>query len=70
MMFYDGEQFPAEYRRLLERSQPTGYKVVRVLKDGKPEGSYEHFRDYLKPRQSGAFFCSPYIGGSTASLIH
>jgi glucose/arabinose dehydrogenase len=42
MMFYDGEQFPAEYRRLLERSQPTGYKVVRVLKDGKPEGSYEH----------------------------
>jgi hypothetical protein len=28
----------------LNRSEPTGYKVVRVpFKDGKPEGSYENF---------------------------
>jgi len=50
--FYDGEQFPAEYRGdafvalkgSWNRSQPTGYKVVRVrFKDGKPDGSYENF---------------------------
>jgi glucose/arabinose dehydrogenase len=52
MVFYDGEQFPAEYRGdafvalkgSWNRSEPTGYKVVRVrFKDGKPEGSYENF---------------------------
>lgn len=52
MAFYDGEQFPAEYRGdafvalkgSWNRSQPTGYKVVRVrFKDGKPDGSYENF---------------------------
>ena len=52
MVFYDGEQFPAEYRGdafvalkgSWNRSQPTGYKVVRVrFKDGKPDGSYENF---------------------------
>ena len=50
--FYDGEQFPAEYRGdafvalkgSWNRSQPTGYKVVRArFKDGKPDGSYENF---------------------------
>ena len=50
--FYDGEQFPAEYRGdafvalkgSWNRSEPTGYKVVRVrFKDGKPDGSYENF---------------------------
>src|SRR6266516_4690341 len=45
MVFYDGEQFPAEYRGdafvalkgSWNRSGPTGYKVVRVrFKDGRP----------------------------------
>lgn len=52
LVFYDGEQFPAEYRGdafvalkgSWNRSEPTGYKVVRVrFKDGKPDGSYENF---------------------------
>ena len=52
LVFYDGEQFPAEYRGdafvalkgSWNRSEPTGYKVVRLrFKDGRPEGSYENF---------------------------
>ncbi len=52
LIFYEGEQFPAEYRGHLfvalkgswNRSEPTGYKVVRVpFKDGRPEGGYENF---------------------------
>jgi len=52
MVFYDGEQFPAEYRGdafvalkgSWNRSEPTGYKIVRVrFKDGRPDGSYENF---------------------------
>lgn len=52
LVFYDGEQFPAEYRGdafvalkgSWNRSEPTGYKIVRVrFKDGKPDGSYENF---------------------------
>jgi glucose/arabinose dehydrogenase len=52
MVFYDGEQFPAEYRGdafvalkgSWNRSEPTGYKVVKVrFKDGRPDGSYENF---------------------------
>src|SRR5262245_28078400 len=52
MVFYDGGQFPAEYlgdafvalKGSWNRSEPTGYKVVRVrFKDGRPEGSYENF---------------------------
>jgi glucose/arabinose dehydrogenase len=52
LVFYEGEQFPAEYKGSLfvalkgswNRSVPTGYKVVRVpFTDGKPEGSYENF---------------------------
>src|SRR6202048_91707 len=52
LVFYDGEQFPAEYRGdafvalkgSWNRSEPTGYKVVRVrFKDGRPEGSYVNF---------------------------
>ncbi len=51
-VFYEGDQFPAEYKGdafvalkgSWNRSEPTGYKVVRVpFKDGKPEGSYENF---------------------------
>jgi glucose/arabinose dehydrogenase len=52
LVFYEGEQFPAEWRGSAfvalkgswNRSEPTGYKVVRVpFKDGRPEGSYENF---------------------------
>lgn len=52
LVFYDGKQFPAEYRGDLfvvlkgswNRSQPTGYKVVRVrFKNGRPQGGYENF---------------------------
>jgi glucose/arabinose dehydrogenase len=52
LVFYEGEQFPPEYKGHAfvalkgswNRSQPTGYKVVRVpFKDGRPEGYYENF---------------------------
>jgi glucose/arabinose dehydrogenase len=52
LVFYDGTQFPSEYRGSAfvvfrgswNRSQPTGYKVVRVpFRDGRPLGSYENF---------------------------
>jgi glucose/arabinose dehydrogenase len=52
LVFYDSEQFPADYRGdafvalkgSWNRSEPTGYKIVRVrFKDGRPEGSYENF---------------------------
>jgi glucose/arabinose dehydrogenase len=52
MTFYDGNNFPAEYRGdafaaehgSWNRSKRTGYKVVRIrLKDGAPTGEYEDF---------------------------
>jgi hypothetical protein len=52
LVFYEGDQFPAEYKGSLflalkgswNRSVPTGYKIVRVpFKDGRPEGWYENF---------------------------
>jgi glucose/arabinose dehydrogenase len=52
IVFYDADQFPAEYKGSLfvvlkgswNRLLPTGYKIVRVpFKDGKPEGHYENF---------------------------
>ena len=52
LVFYEGDQFPPEYkgdafvalRGSWNRSEPTGYKVVRVpFKDGRPEGFYENF---------------------------
>jgi glucose/arabinose dehydrogenase len=52
LVFYDGDQFPEEYRGDLfvafhgswNRSEPTGYKVVRVLMhaDG-PQGAVQDF---------------------------
>ena len=51
-VFYEAEQFPPEYKGHAfvalkgswNRSEPTGYKVVRVpFKDGRPEGHYENF---------------------------
>ena len=52
LVFYEADQFPAEFKGHAfvalkgswNRSQPTGYKVVRVpFKDGRPEGYYENF---------------------------
>ena len=52
IVFYEGEQFPAEYKGdafvalkgSWNRSEPIGYKVVRVpFKDGKPQGYYQNF---------------------------
>jgi glucose/arabinose dehydrogenase len=52
LVFYEGGQFPAEYRGdafvalhgSWNSSKPTGYKVVRVkFRGGKPQGSYDNF---------------------------
>jgi glucose/arabinose dehydrogenase len=52
MTFYEGSQFPPEYRGdafaaehgSWNRSKRTGYKVIRIrMKDGKPTGEYEDF---------------------------
>jgi glucose/arabinose dehydrogenase len=52
LTFYDGDQFPSEYRNEIfaaehgswNRARRTGYKVIRVpLKDGKATGEYEDF---------------------------
>ncbi|MFX8554401.1 hypothetical protein ABTM01_19880, partial [Acinetobacter baumannii] len=52
MVFYTGDQFPAEFRGdafvTLQGSwnarQPTGYKIVRVpFRDGRPTGEYINF---------------------------
>jgi glucose/arabinose dehydrogenase len=52
MTFYDGKQFPAEYRGDIfagehgswNRATRTGYEVIRVpLKDGHAKGEYEDF---------------------------
>ena len=52
MTFYEGTQFPAEYRGNIfaaehgswNRSKPTGYKIIRIIaKDGVPTGEYEDF---------------------------
>jgi hypothetical protein len=52
MAFYEGRQFPAEYRGdafaaehgSWNRSVRTGYKIIRaVVKDGVPTGEYEDF---------------------------
>ncbi|KRR28604.1 PQQ-dependent sugar dehydrogenase [Bradyrhizobium retamae] len=52
LVFYDGEQFPPEFRGgafvalkgSWNRSEPTGYKIVFVpFKDGRPQGWYQNF---------------------------
>jgi glucose/arabinose dehydrogenase len=52
LVFYDADPFPTDYhghafvalKGSWNRSEPTGYKVVRVpFKDGKPAGYYENF---------------------------
>jgi glucose/arabinose dehydrogenase len=52
MAFYEGSQFPADYKGdafvalhgSWNRAKRTGYKVVRLLfKEGAPTGEYEDF---------------------------
>jgi hypothetical protein len=52
LTFYDGNQFPADYRGSMfaaehgswNRSKRTGYKIIRVvMKDGAPTGEYDDF---------------------------
>lgn len=52
MMFYTGDQFPAEYEGNVfaaehgswNREKRTGYKIIRgIVKDGVPTGEYEDF---------------------------
>jgi glucose/arabinose dehydrogenase len=52
LTFYQGTQFPAEYRGSIfaaehgswNRSKRTGYKIIRVIvKDGVPTGEYDDF---------------------------
>ena len=52
LVFYEGDQFPPEYKGQAfvalkgswNRTEPTGYKVVRVpFTNGRPEGFYENF---------------------------
>jgi hypothetical protein len=52
MTFYDGRQFPPDYRGNVfaaehgswNRSKRTGYKIIRVIvKDGVPTGEYDDF---------------------------
>ncbi|MBL8688895.1 MAG: sorbosone dehydrogenase family protein [Rhodospirillaceae bacterium] len=54
LIFYQGRQFPAEYRGdafvtlrgSWNSGKPLGYQLVRVkFRDGKPEGGYEVFLD-------------------------
>jgi glucose/arabinose dehydrogenase len=63
LAFYEGSEFPAEYRNNLfvafhgswNRSVPTGYKVVRVKLDekGQPQGGAEDFiTGWLAPRET------------------
>ena len=64
MTFYDGAQFPAEYRGNIfaaqhgswNRSKRTGYKVVRIIvKDGVPTGDYEDFATGFAVSDSAAW---------------
>ncbi len=52
LVFYDGQQFPADYRGdafvalhgSWDSAKPTGYKVVRIrFHNGRPEKGYENF---------------------------
>ncbi len=61
LAFYDGDQFPPEYRGDLfvafhgswNRSDPTGFKVVRIPMDGDQPGAVEDFAvGWLRPDQS------------------
>ena len=94
LAFYEGSQFPAEYRNNIfvafhgswNRSEPTGYKVVRVKLDdkGQPVGGAEDFvTGWLAPgeKQKGRWMGRPvgivfgsdgtmYLSDDSASLIY
>jgi len=62
LVFYDGDQFPPEYRDDLfvafhgswNRSTPTGYKVVRIPMDGDLPGEVQDFATgWLRDNGSG-----------------
>ncbi len=65
MTFYDGEQFPQEYRGDIfaaehgswNKSVRTGYEVIRVpVKDGRATGEYEDFMTgFVTPDGSGVW---------------
>ncbi len=64
MTFYDGGQFPAEYRGdafaaehgSWNRAKRTGYKVVRIrLREGVPTGEYEDFVTGFVASDSGVW---------------
>jgi glucose/arabinose dehydrogenase len=64
LTFYDGQQFPADYRGSLfaaehgswNRSKRTGSKVIRVImKDGVPTGEYEDFATGFVVNDSSAW---------------
>jgi glucose/arabinose dehydrogenase len=51
-VFYEGDQFPAEYKGdafvalhgSWNSSRPTGYKIVRIkFRNGRPQGGYDNF---------------------------
>ncbi|MSO64885.1 MAG: hypothetical protein EXQ85_03625 [Alphaproteobacteria bacterium] len=62
-MFYDGTQFPAEYRGdafvvlhgSWNASKPVSYSVVRVpFRDGRPQGHYEIFMGVFRVGSTSA----------------
>jgi glucose/arabinose dehydrogenase len=66
LCFYDGGQFPAEYRGSIfaalhgswNRNRRTGYKIIRVPFDratGKPRGEYEDFVTGFVTRQGNVW---------------
>jgi glucose/arabinose dehydrogenase len=64
LTFYNGTQFPAEYRGSLfaaehgswNRSKRTGSKVIRlIMKDGEPTGEYEDFATGFVVNDSSAW---------------
>ena len=65
MLLYDGDQFPAEYagsafvtmRGSWNRSEPSGYKVVRLLFDeqGQPTGFEDFASGWLLPDGASQF---------------
>jgi len=85
LAFYEGSEFPAEYRNNIfvafhgswNRSVPTGYKVVRVKLDdkGQPQGGTEDFiTGWLAPgeKQKGRWMGRPVgivFGGDGAMYL-
>jgi glucose/arabinose dehydrogenase len=81
MVFYDGQSFPEDYHGDLfmafhgswNRSEPTGYKIVRLPLDGStPSGPLEDFATGWMDEESGEVFGRPVglaIGPDSALYI-